>query len=79
MVVGIGSLNLTIGGVCFMHNYSSGLYVMPLGFMLIMMAAIVWFRDIIREGSFQGHHSKSVKSGLKMGMILFIVVLLQQI
>ena len=32
----------------------------------------VWFRDVVREGTFQGHHTKVVQKGLKMGMILFI-------
>lgn len=32
-----------------------------------------WWRDIIREGTFEGQHTKSVQTGLRMGMLLFIV------
>ena len=30
-------------------------------------------RDVIREGTFQGLHTKQVQTGLRYGMILFIV------
>ena len=33
----------------------------------------VWWRDVIRESTFQGHHTKAVQTGLRYGMILFIV------
>jgi cytochrome c oxidase subunit 3 len=32
-----------------------------------------WWRDIIREATLEGQHTTSVQTGLKMGMILFIV------
>nr|AXS66380.1 cytochrome c oxidase subunit 3 [Curculionoidea sp. 7 KM-2017] len=31
-----------------------------------------WWRDIVRESTFQGHHTLSVTKGLRLGMILFI-------
>nr|QYF07822.1 cytochrome c oxidase subunit III [Brachyponera chinensis] len=32
-----------------------------------------WWRDVIRESTFQGFHSLNVYKGLRMGMILFII------
>ena len=32
-----------------------------------------WWRDIIREGTFEGQHTEMVQTGLRSGMILFIV------
>ena len=32
-----------------------------------------WWRDIVREGAFEGQHTKEVQIGLRQGMILFIV------
>jgi len=32
-----------------------------------------WWRDIIREGTFEGQHTFVVQKGLRMGMLLFIV------
>lgn len=39
---------------------------------LTCLAAYVWWRDIHRESSDQGHHSFLVINGLKTGIILFI-------
>ena len=33
----------------------------------------VWWRDIVREGTFEGAHTKKVQAGLRLGVILFIV------
>ena len=32
-----------------------------------------WFRDIVREGTFEGKHGIFVTNGLKLGMVLFII------
>jgi cytochrome c oxidase subunit 3 len=33
----------------------------------------LWFREIIRESTFQGNHTKKVQKGLKLGFMLFLV------
>jgi len=33
----------------------------------------VWWRDVVREATYLGHHTKMVQLGLRYGMILFIV------
>jgi len=32
-----------------------------------------WWRDVIREATYEGQHTMAVSSGLRMGMLLFIV------
>jgi cytochrome c oxidase subunit 3 len=32
-----------------------------------------WWRDVIREATFEGNHTLSVQTGLRIGMLLFIV------
>jgi len=66
-------LVLTIGGVLTMHNYILGGYLLPGGIILVIYSMINWWRDVIREGTFQGHHTKAVKKGLNLGVILFII------
>nr|YP_001718413.1 cytochrome c oxidase subunit III [Loxosomella aloxiata]BAG12598.1 cytochrome oxidase subunit III [Loxosomella aloxiata] len=62
---------LTSGSVGYFHNfYSTGMVV---GFLLILLTMVVWWRDVIREASFQGFHSYQVTRGLRWGMILFII------
>lgn len=57
----------------FMHGYVGGGFLLSLGFFMILFMMFCWWRDIIREGTFEGQHTKSVQAGLKMGMLLFIV------
>nr|YP_010904380.1 cytochrome c oxidase subunit III [Heteropoda venatoria]WCS92210.1 cytochrome c oxidase subunit III [Heteropoda venatoria] len=42
-------------------------------FLLMILVSVVWWRDVVREGTFLGCHSSVVLSGLMVGMILFIV------
>nr|YP_009734562.1 cytochrome c oxidase subunit III [Microzoanthus occultus]QIB71116.1 cytochrome c oxidase subunit III [Microzoanthus occultus] len=65
-----GALFVTIGSVMYFH-YSQP-WVMYMGMIVIIFTMIVWWRDVIREATFQGHHTLRVKQGLKFGMLLFI-------
>jgi heme/copper-type cytochrome/quinol oxidase subunit 3 len=33
----------------------------------------VWWRDVVREATFEGKHTEEVEIGLKAGMVFFIV------
>ena len=46
---------------------------MFLGLFLVILTMIIWWRDVIRESTFEGHHTLAVQKGLRYGMILFIV------
>jgi len=66
-------LNLTIGAVAYMHGFSYGGYILTLGFILTTYGMILWFRDVVVEATYLGHHTKEVKNGLMIGVLLFIV------
>ena len=68
-----GVLGLTFGGVLYMHTYLYGGYFVIGSLLFIVFIAIMWWRDVVREATFQGHHTKAVKTGLRLGMILFIL------
>lgn len=42
-------------------------------FLTLLLIVIAWWRDVIRESTFQGEHSGVVVRGLILGIILFIV------
>ncbi len=63
----------TIGGVMYMHAYIGGASVLCFGLIMIIYSMFVWWRDVIRESTFQGHHTAAVQLGLRYGMILFII------
>ena len=71
--VSIGSLNMALGGVLCMQFYQKGLDTLVLGIIIVSLSVWFWWRDVIRESTYEGHHTKIVQKGLKIGMVLFIV------
>lgn len=61
------------GLVLYMHSYKHGGEILFLSFNLILYSIICWWRDIIRESTYEGHHTQVVQLGLRYGMILFIL------
>lgn len=70
-VMGCGALFTTLGAVLYFH-YSSWMLLL-FGLITISLCMFVWLKDVIREATFQGHHTKATVTGLKLGFILFIV------
>src|SRR5713226_8901893 len=60
---------LTSGGVLYMHGY--GWTLMIIGFLSVLAIMAVWWRDVIREATFQGYHTPVVQIGLRYGMASF--------
>jgi cytochrome c oxidase subunit 3 len=73
LIASIGALALTVGGVMYMHSYALGSLLLLIGLLNILIIMVVWWRDVIREATFEGMHTNYVQHGLKMGMILFII------
>jgi cytochrome c oxidase subunit 3 len=69
----ISAFSSTVGGVMYFHGYNGGGTLCSLGITGIIYVMYVWWRDIIREGTYEGHHTRVVQLGLRYGMMLFIV------
>jgi len=41
--------------------------------LLVLLVITMWFRDIIREGTYLGYHSCKVSAGLRLGFLFFLV------
>nr|YP_009024626.1 cytochrome c oxidase subunit III [Lamproptera curius]AHN13395.1 cytochrome C oxidase subunit III [Lamproptera curius] len=67
----IGVMTLVTGLVKWFHEFN--LNLMILGYLIVIMTMYQWWRDICREGTFQGKHTIKVSKGLRWGMILFII------
>ena len=67
------AMTTTTGGVMYMHAYKGGGSLLAFGLIGIILVMAIWWRDIIREATFEGQHTKAVQQGLRWGMILFIV------
>nr|BAX09156.1 cytochrome c oxidase subunit III [Parapercis cylindrica] len=62
---------LMTSGLAFWFHYNSTT-LMAAGTILLLLTMFQWWRDIIREGTYQGNHSPLVQLGLRYGMVLFI-------
>jgi cytochrome c oxidase subunit 3 len=67
----------TVGMVLYMHDlpvfgHKFGLASIIPGVIGILGTMFLWWRDVVKEGEFQGHHSPVVQIGLRYGMALFI-------
>nr|QTC08115.1 cytochrome c oxidase subunit III [Parachauliodes asahinai] len=67
----LGAFTTVSGLIMWFHQYSPNLLF--LGNLITLLTMYQWWRDITREGTFQGHHTLIVTTGLRWGMILFIV------
>nr|WNH37505.1 cytochrome c oxidase subunit III [Symphurus ommaspilus] len=66
----LSALLLTGGLALWFHTGDQVL--MSLGLVGLTMTIYQWWRDVVREGTFLGHHTPSVQKGLRYGMIFFI-------
>lgn len=73
LIGGLSSFTLFNGAVLYFHSFSSGKFLLCLGLFSVVFTMFVWWRDVIREATFEGHHTKIVQRGLRFGVILFIV------
>nr|YP_010470395.1 cytochrome c oxidase subunit 3 [Symbiochloris sp. SG-2018]UVF37883.1 cytochrome c oxidase subunit 3 [Symbiochloris sp. SG-2018] len=69
----LGAFVTTVGAVAWFHGYIGGSDILLFGFLIILYSMWTWWRDVIREATFEGHHTNAVQAGLRMGMLLFIV------
>lgn len=69
----VGVWGFTTGLVGWFHDYHYAGVLALLSFLSLLYVAIVWWRDVLRESVYQGHHTKNVQKGIMYGMILFIV------
>ena len=60
LVVSLGALFITFGGVMYMHLYKNGLFL--IGLFTIIYVMYCW----LIEGSFEGQHTKIVQHGLRI-------------
>nr|UOU85349.1 cytochrome c oxidase subunit III [Pollenia vagabunda] len=71
LTASIGAMSMVAGMVKWFHQYDLSLFV--LGNIITIITVYQWWRDVSRESTFQGLHTDVVTTGLRWGMILFIV------
>lgn len=73
LMVSFSAFFFVLGLVLYMHSFEIGFFIFVLGFFGTLLNTTLWFRDVVREGTFEGAHTSLVQQGLRFGMVLFIV------
>lgn len=71
LIGSLGIFSIPVGLILLIRQNNNILLVF--GAILTTIVAYLWWRDIVRERTYQGHHTSYVVIGLKTGVILFIV------
>nr|QBZ38191.1 cytochrome c oxidase subunit III [Stenocranus matsumurai] len=64
-------MNMMIGTISYFHQKK--ILLMTISQLILILSLYQWWRDVKRESSFKGDHTKIVKTLIKSGMILFIL------
>jgi len=73
LAISMSLLTTTISAVMYFHGYANGGFFLTLGLIATVTTMGLWFRDTIRESTFQGFHTIAVQRGITMGVVLFII------
>nr|AJY78503.1 cytochrome c oxidase subunit III [Cucullaea labiata] len=71
ILVGMMAYCLVVAIMSWLHGWLSAICPV-VALMLLVGAGSFWWRDIIRESSFQGQHTKKEQKALWVGFVLFI-------
>nr|AML26238.1 cytochrome c oxidase subunit III [Scydmaeninae sp. BMNH 1274313] len=66
----LSSMSMMMGLIKLFYKMNMNLFIISMITTCLIM--VQWWRDIIRESTFQGHHTSMVMMMMKWGMILFI-------
>jgi len=73
LVASLGAFFMTLGSVLYMNKFLGGAQLALVGISALLYVMYTWWRDIIREATFEEQHTQAVQRGLRLGMVLFIV------
>lgn len=66
-------LSLTTSAVLSFHGFANAEYNIMFSLTALILSMSFWWRDVIAEGTYIGHHTLAVQRGLNLGVGLFIV------
>jgi len=73
ILTSISLLTLTTSGALSMHMYNDIYIIFFISLFMVIYSMSLWFRDVIVEGTYLGHHTLAVQKGINIGVVLFII------
>jgi len=61
------------GSVLYFYGVVFSVFFMRLSFILVALLMAIWWRDVVREATYEGQHTYFVERSMRMGMVLFIL------
>ena len=71
LVASLGAFIMVSGGVLYMHRFTGGWVLFITGFFTVLYVMYTWWRDIIREATFEEQHTFAVQRGLRLGTVSY--------
>lgn len=72
LMTAMSLLSLVLSFILYFHYYRNGAAHFIISLAIFCFFLFRWFKDIIIEATFEGHHTLKVQKGIKLGMMLFI-------
>jgi cytochrome c oxidase subunit 3 len=73
-ILASGSVSTLLGGsVLYFYGVIYSVFFVRLSFILTASLMAIWWRDVVREASYEGQHTYFVERSMRMGMVLFIL------
>jgi cytochrome c oxidase subunit 3 len=66
------ALFVVLSGIALMKEVAHSLIFLCLTSFVLVLCVALWWRDVIREAIVEKQHTKEVRNGLRMGLMLFI-------
>lgn len=73
IITGTNMFLLLTSVVLYIHSVENGLVFIFCNIISLLFCMFVWWRDVIREGTYLGKHTLEVQKSLAYGMLLFIL------
>ena len=73
LVTSMAALSFVLSFTQYMHGYPNGGWFLFISFVSLLLSVSCWWRDVVREATYQGHHTSIVQIGMRYGMLLFIL------
>nr|AWN56109.1 cytochrome c oxidase subunit 3 [Aphis fabae] len=71
ILMALNTFNLMISNIMIMNFKFNSISL--INFLMIIFISMLWWRDVIRESTFQGNHNFFIMNLIKFSMILFII------
>jgi cytochrome c oxidase subunit III len=73
IVGSVSAFVMAVGAITWMHHvFAAAPFIFAAGAIGILYMFIGWWRDVSREATYEGHHSRLVQISHRYGMMLFI-------